>query len=64
MAFWWCLKHGRVEEASALGWFHGQRLGPFDSAEAAGRALETIHARGERQDAEDEAWNEGRTDGS
>jgi hypothetical protein len=61
MAYWWCLKHDRVEQASRLGWFHGQRLGPYDSPTAAERALETIHQRDERQEAEDRAWEDGRS---
>jgi len=53
------MKHQRVEQASALGWFHGQRLGPYESADAASHAVETAHARAAKQDAEDEAWEEG-----
>jgi hypothetical protein len=59
MAYWWCLKHNRVEEASGKGWFHGQRLGPFDSPDAATHALQTIHERAAEQDAQDKDWEEG-----
>ena len=62
MAYWWCLKHNRVEQASGKGWFHGQRLGPYDSETAAANAVQTIHERGDRQDAEDRAWDEGTDD--
>lgn len=59
MAYWWCMKHNRVEQASRKGWFHGQRLGPFDSADGAANALHTIHQREERKEAEDRAWENG-----
>lgn len=62
MAFWWCLKHNRVEEAPGKGWFHGQRLGPFDTESEASHALATVAARNDKQDAEDKAWHEGKPD--
>lgn len=59
MAYWWCLKHKRVERAPRQGWFHGQRLGPFDTESEAARALEIVNARNEEQDAADRDWREG-----
>jgi hypothetical protein len=56
MAYWWCLKHSRVEgdqEDRAE-----NRLGPYDTEEAARGALSAVHDRNERLDAEDEQWRE------
>ncbi len=61
MAYWWCTKHGTVEQGGRLGWFHPGRLGPFDTAEQASQAIETIHQRGAEQEAQDEAWRDGPT---
>ena len=57
MAFWWCTDHDAVES-------DGQcraevRLGPYETREAAQRALQSVQERNERLDAEDEAWENG-----
>ena len=60
MAYWWCTRHNRVEQASSKGWFHGSsRLGPFDTEAEAQRALEIFAERNAKQDAEDEAQADG-----
>jgi len=57
MAYWWCLKHGRVEgDGEDRG---DMRLGPYETREAAEGALQTVHDRDARLDAEDEQWREG-----
>ena len=55
--WWWCLKHQRVEPQ--LGCADTNRLGPFATVEEAQRALQTVRARNEKYDAEDEAWDSG-----
>ncbi|MCW2599935.1 MAG: uncharacterized protein JWM02_1764 [Frankiales bacterium] len=58
MAYFWCTDHEAVEDEQ-----HGcraeVRLGPYPTREAAERALESVHERNERLDAEDRAWEEG-----
>lgn len=56
--YWWCLKHGRVEDSqNACQW--SDRLGPYDTQSQAKRALQTIEDRNQRFDAEDEQWENG-----
>jgi hypothetical protein len=55
--WWWCLKHQRVEPD--LGCAGTDRLGPFATPEDAARALQTVHERNARYDAEDEGWESG-----
>ena len=57
MAWWWCLDHGSVEDDA--GCAPASRLGPYDTREAAGRALQSVQERNERIDAEDRAWEDG-----
>lgn len=56
--WWWCLKHRRVEPD--LGCANTKRIGPFATVEEASHALETVHERNARYDAEDEEWEHGR----
>ena len=54
MSHWWCLTHQRVEtddDACAA----MERLGPYDTHEAAVAALESARARTAEQDARDKA---------
>lgn len=56
-SWWWCLKHSRVEEDA--GCALTDRLGPYGSAQEAGRALSSVRRRTEDQDAldaEDDDW--------
>jgi hypothetical protein len=54
--YYWCLSHHRVEtdadKCAAV-----NRLGPYDSAAAAQRALDRVAERNADWDAEDERWH-------
>ncbi len=52
-AYWWCLKHERVEDES--GCAHTDRLGPYATQQEAQDALATARRRTEEQDARDRA---------
>jgi hypothetical protein len=53
--YFWCLRHHRVE-TPADACPAQYRLGPYPSAEDAGRALQTVDRRNEEWDAEDARW--------
>lgn len=53
--YWYCLKHKTVE--GKHGCRNADRLGPYDTAEQAGRALETVEERNEAWD-NDPDWND------
>ena len=60
MAYWWCLKHSRVEPDK--GCAHAERLGPYDTEEEAADALHRAKERTEEWDAQDradDAWGSG-----
>jgi hypothetical protein len=53
--YYWCLSHQRVEtEANMCA--SKDRLGPYNSAAEAERALERVRERNEAWDAEDARW--------
>jgi hypothetical protein len=53
--YYWCLSHQRVEtESDACP--VTKRLGPYDSAAEAARALDRVRERNEAWDAEDARW--------
>lgn len=54
VAWYYCLKHQRVEEEGQCR--ATDRLGPYPDPETAARALELVHEREERLEAEDRAW--------
>jgi hypothetical protein len=56
-AWFYCLKHGTVEPEGVCK--AKDRLGPFPDEASAARALETIHEREARIEAEDRAWRDG-----
>lgn len=59
-AFYWCLRHQRVESGDDL-CPAKHRLGPFDTESEAEQALELVRQRNEEWDAEDARWQgEGR----
>jgi hypothetical protein len=60
VSFWYNVDTGQVEtdENRSRG---EQVLGPYATEEEARRAIETAHARTDKWDAEDRAWNEGRS---
>ena len=53
MSFWWCLKHGRVEEGD--GCANNERMGPYESQERAAGALQRAAERTAAEDARDKA---------
>jgi hypothetical protein len=54
--YYWCLHHHRVEtEETACSAI--RRLGPYDTADDAQRALAKVAERNEEWDAEDARWN-------
>ena len=57
--FYWCTRHERVESGSGR-CASTFLLGPYDSAEAAGNYAETVEARNEKWDRDDERWERGR----
>ena len=56
--WWWCLRHGRVEQDPDVR--ADERLGPYESAEAAAAWRERNEARDKRWDDDDQRWREGR----
>ena len=54
MSYWYCLTHLRVEPEE--GCAHAERLGPDDTREDAGDALERAHERTEAWDKQDEEY--------
>ena len=56
--FWWCTDHKAVEPDGSRCRAE-VRLGPYPSAAAAEHAVQSVHERNERLDAEDRAWREG-----
>ena len=53
MSFWWCLKHGRVEEGD--GCANNERMGPYETRERAAGALQRAAERTAAEDARDKA---------
>jgi hypothetical protein len=53
--YWYCLKHGTVEGAE--GCKAADRLGPYPTAEEAGRALDRVAERNEAWE-NDPDWND------
>ena len=55
-SWYWCLKHGRAEEADAA-CPPDDRMGPYESREAAEHWKERVEARNETWDREDREWS-------
>ncbi len=55
-AWYWCLRHSRVEAGGDTRCPADERLGPYESAEAAQRWKERSNARNQRWDKEDKEW--------
>ena len=53
--YYWCLSHQRVESDANM-CASKDRLGPYDSAAEAERALTKVRERNEQWDAEDARW--------
>lgn len=61
MAYWYNVSSGQVESDDNKS--QGEDLmGPYDSQEEAANALQTARERTEKWDAEDKAWEEGRSE--
>ena len=56
--WWWCLRHNRVEQEPDVR--ADERLGPYESAEAARDWRARNEAREKRWEDEDQVWREGR----
>jgi len=56
--WWWCLRHGRVEQDPDVR--ASERLGPYESAEAAADWQARSERQNKRWDDDDERWREGR----
>lgn len=57
MAYWYNVETGQVESDDNRS-RDAQVLGPYDSMEEAGKALETARANTEKWDEEDREWEE------
>ena len=57
MAYWWCLKHERVEGEQGCG--HAVRLGPYETEAEAADALDKAHRRTEEWDRQDREYRAG-----
>lgn len=55
--YYWCLSHARVEEGQNCR--AADRLGPYDSPEAARDYRDRVERRNEDWKAEDERWDDG-----
>jgi hypothetical protein len=58
--YWYCVDHHRVELFEQTD--SQNRIGPFDTAEEAANALQTIADREKRYEEEDSRWEEGDKD--
>lgn len=54
--WYWCLRHNRAEE-EATTCAADDRLGPYESQEAATHWRDRVEARNEKWDQEDRAWS-------
>jgi hypothetical protein len=57
-AFYWCLKHSRVESGDNV-CKSQDRLGPYSTESEAQQALQRVRQRNEELDAEDRRWENG-----
>ena len=60
MPYWFNVDTGQVETDDTRSQ-DATVMGPYDTEEAASRALDTARANTERWDAEDRKWDEGRS---
>ncbi|MGB7820468.1 MAG: methionine aminopeptidase [Ornithinibacter sp.] len=61
MPYWYNVDTGAVETDETRSQ-NATVMGPYDTEDAASHALESARARTEQWDAEDRAWEEGRTE--
>lgn len=57
--WFWCLKHQRVESGDATTCPPEDRMGPYESADAASRWKDRVEARNQTWDREDREWSGG-----
>lgn len=55
MEWWYCLRHMKVEGTE--GCAHAERLGPYESEEAAGRSLQSAKEKSEAWDRAEADWD-------
>ena len=55
--WWYCLKHNRVEPED--GCPNSERLGPFETKEEAGNAIENARERNEEWERNENEWEKG-----
>lgn len=55
-AWYWCIKHGRVEKG-AESCPADDRMGPYESEQAARNWRDVVEARNDRWDEEDREWS-------
>jgi hypothetical protein len=60
MAYWYNVSSGQVESDDNKSQ-SDDLMGPYDSQDEAANALQTARERTEKWDAEDKAWEEGRS---
>jgi hypothetical protein len=58
MSWWWCLVHSRPEEDPNVDAPAADKLGPYETEEAAAGWREQFAARNEQWDREDQEWND------
>jgi hypothetical protein len=56
MAYYWCLTHGRVEQGTACP--ATERMGPYDTPEAARDWRDRVESRAEAWQVEDDRWKD------
>ncbi len=61
MPYWYNVDTGAVETDETRSQ-NATVMGPYDTEDAAAHALDSARARTEKWDAEDRAWEEGRTE--
>ena len=54
--YWYCLDHHRAELFEDCN--SKNRMGPYNTRDEAEHALQTLHEREEKYDAEDAAWDD------
>jgi hypothetical protein len=55
--WYWCLKHGRAESDDTGGCPPEDRMGPYESREAAEHWKDRVEARNDTWDKEDREWS-------
>jgi hypothetical protein len=58
MSWWWCLVHSRPEQDPNVDAGAKDKLGPYETEEAAAGWREQFDARNEQWDREDQEWND------